>query len=300
MLEGKTVAVTGATGFLGSHIARTLAEAGADVVGVVRSPEKGAWLAPWGIRWAKADLRDPDSLARAFRGCDAVVANAALSTRGRASLAAFTEANQTGAVHQAQAAVQAGVTRLVHISTIAVYRPQLFTVNGHDRMLLDGPPLAWSFLTTNWRYALTKARGERDLWALADAHGLELTALRPGPIYGSRDHKMTESYRKRLTGSFTVAPTVQLPHVHGADVAIAVRGALANPASIGRAYNVTGPRTSPFEVLRTWKELTGATTRLVPLPVPAWLDYDDTPAERDLGFQGRSIRAGIEEVLAAR
>ena len=62
-LSGVTVAVTGATGFLGTHLSRALLTAGANVVGVVRSPEKGAILQAEGVRFRKADLADVDALS---------------------------------------------------------------------------------------------------------------------------------------------------------------------------------------------------------------------------------------------
>ena len=270
------------------------------MIGVVRRPERGGFLHAFGVtELRKADLMEPDALQAAFSGCDAVVSNAALSIRGRAPLSEFERANIEGAVNVARATAAAGVKRLVHISTVAVYRPQPNRVNGHDRMLLDGPRFSLSMITTNWRYSWTKAQGERAVWDVCQEADVALTVLRPGPIYGSRDHKLTASYASKAEQSFALAPTLRLPHVHASDVGTAVCGALVNPDSAGHAYNVTGPPTSASEVLRTWKALTGSGPAVIPIPVPLWIDWDDTPAERDLGFCARSIEDGIREVLAA-
>ncbi|HET8705992.1 MAG TPA: SDR family NAD(P)-dependent oxidoreductase, partial [Pseudomonadales bacterium] len=77
-LQGKIVAVTGASGMIGVYICRSLLAAGARVVGVVRNPEKAAFLAKEGVEFRKADLADPEALKKAFTGCDAVVSNAAM------------------------------------------------------------------------------------------------------------------------------------------------------------------------------------------------------------------------------
>ena len=77
-LKGKTVAVTGASGMIGVYLCRSLLRAGAHVVGVVRNPEKAAFLAAEGVEFRKADLADTAALTAAFQGCDAVIANAAM------------------------------------------------------------------------------------------------------------------------------------------------------------------------------------------------------------------------------
>ncbi len=299
MAATNKVVVTGATGFLGSHIARRLAAGGAQVTGAVRTPSRGAWLGAEGIDMARADLSDVDSLTEAFAGADTVVANAALSTRGRASWEEFLAANQMGAKNQVLAAARAGVKRIVYISTVAVYRPGICKVNRDTAMLLDGPPLAVSFAVTNWRYALSKAHGERLVWALSKEHGLQTTVLRPGPIYGSRDVKLTAKYAASMKRSVAFAPTVRVPHVHAGDVAQAVDGAIQNPQSTGRAYNVTASSVSPYDVLTTWRNITGQGPRIVPVPLPLWIDFDDSAAQQDLGFRPRNLKQGIEEVLAA-
>lgn len=299
-VRGKRVVVTGATGFLGSHLCDALLARGARVVGAVRDPARGAWLEALGVELVPADLDDAASLERAFAGADAVVANAALSVRGRRpSYREFDLANREGASRQAEATARAGVGRLVYVSTVAVYRPRLWARHGHDGLLLDGIPISPTFVTTNWRYAVSKARGERAVWSSAQASGVATTALRAGPIYGSRDAKLTATYARAMTRPVAFAPTTRVPHVHARDLAEAAVGALANPASAGRAYNVTGHLASPLDVLRTWRRLVGAGPRLIPVPVPVWIDFDDAPARRDLGFDPRPLEAGIREVLAA-
>lgn len=301
-LTGRQIAVTGATGFLGTHIVEELVSRGAAVVGVVRSPDKGAWMVDrWGVELRRADLFEPQALRQALAGCDAVVANAALSVRGQdPPWEDYERANVDGCLNQLVAAADAGVPRVVLISTVGVYRVRPFLRMDEDHDKLDTPSQArWSLsaLTTNWKYMLSKRRGEQAAWALATERGLELTALRPGPIYGSRDHKFTPRYRAHLRRALVPAPTFRAPHVHARDVAVAVAGALVNPVSVGRAYNVAGTSVSPYEALCAMKQALGGGGLVLPIPLPVWVAYDDSAAERDLGFRSRSILDGMREAV---
>ncbi|MEZ4315959.1 MAG: NAD-dependent epimerase/dehydratase family protein [Myxococcota bacterium] len=285
------VAVTGATGFLGSHLVEVLKDR-FDVRGLVRSPEKGAHL---GIDLARADLSDVDALAAGMEGCDALVANAALAPGwAKPTAEAFIEANVKGADHQLEAARRAGVTRIVWISTVAVYRTRLWRLLAEDaeRIDPDQPRFDWNNLTTDPGYARSKAAAERLAWERAARDGLDLTVLRPGPIYGERDPKLTARYARMLRMPVTLAPTARLPHVHAGDVALAAAGALENPASAGQAYNVTGHSVSIRALLASWKHAMGSRTVLVPVPMPLRIAFDDRAAERDLGFRARPIDAG--------
>jgi dihydroflavonol-4-reductase len=301
-LSDWTVAVTGATGFLGSHIALHLREQGAQARAVVRNPKKGEWLAEHGIALAEADLSDPEAMRRAFEDADAVVSAAALATGDRAGWEAFRAANIAGSDNLMRACVEAGIGRVVHVSTIAVYKNRLFRQSDESAPLLGEPGArpGWSRLVTNPHYALSKAIGERRAWEWADEHGIALTVLRPGPVIGSRDHKLTARYARGLARWIQPVPTFRIPHVHAGDVALAVSGALRNPDSAGRAYNVTGPPRSPWEVLRAWKRRRGHGAWLVPIPVPVWIDYDDGAAARDLGFRNRSLDEALEEIMGAQ
>ena len=301
-LRGRRIAVTGATGFLGTHIVEELVSRGAEVVGVVRSPEKGAWMVDrWGIALRRADLFEPDALREACVGVDAVVANAALSVRGvDPPWEDYERANVGGCVNQLVACDEAGVSRVVLISTVGVYRVVPFKRMGEDHTKLAGPSQArWSLsaLTTNWKYMLSKRVGEDRAWEVARERGLRMTVLRPGPIYGSRDHKFTANYRAHLARAVVPAPTFAAPHVHARDVAVAVGGALVNDASVGRPYNVAGTSVSPYAALSAMKEALGEGGLVIPIPIPVWVAYDDSAAERDLGFSSRPILAGMQEAV---
>ena len=273
------VAVTGASGFLGSHITQELMKRGHDVVAVVRTPAKAAWL---GCSVRQADLCDEVALARAFEGCDAVVSNAALAVRDRKpSLDEFRTANVQGTLRVIRACSASGVTRVVGISTLGV-----------------DPTWRWRHLaglTTNRLYLKTKGEGEAAGTKLAAERELPLVWLRPGPIYGSRDHKVTARYRRAAQRRVVWAPTLALPHVHAADVGAAVAGALMGGDG---AYGLAGPSVSLAHIMRITKTLLQAPGWVVPVPVPFRVGFNDSRAREELGFAPRSIEEGLREALS--
>lgn len=297
----RKIGVTGATGFLGSHLVQVLAERGFEVIGVARDPSRAAALTDRGIEVRKADLEDPDALARAFEGLDAVISNASLSVGGTTGdLAAFVDAERRGTGNVVDAALAAGVTRLVHVSSVSVYRldrPNTRVAESQPRRSPTGR-FDLARLVTKRGYADGKAAAEDVIWD-AVGRGLRPTVLRPGPIYGARDPKLTSRWRRAMAARVQLVPTVGLPHVHAGDVAHAAAGALDNDASIGRAYNITGEPLSLLEVARAAREATGSSAWLIPVPVPLWLGWDNSAAERELGVRYRPIADGMREALGA-
>jgi dihydroflavonol-4-reductase len=156
------VFVSGATGFVGSHVARELAERGADV------------------RGERADLLDPEALARAVEGCEAVVHVAALYSYD-ADPARIELVNVEGTRNLLEAATRAGVRRIVHTSTAGTCGP----VRGRPATEEDGPP-EWELVVP---YKRTKLAAEE----LARAAGA--VVVNPTTPVGDGDFKPTPTGR---------------------------------------------------------------------------------------------------------
>lgn len=159
--------VTGATGFVGAHVARELAEQGADV-----STER-------------IDLRDAEGLAGAIEGCDAVFHVAALYSfeAGDSEMEAV---NVQGTQNVIDACRAAGVRRLVHTSTAGTCGPTA----GRIATELDGPP-EWELSVA---YKRTKLEAERLVLAAVD-EGLDAVVVNPTAPVGDGDHKPTPTGR---------------------------------------------------------------------------------------------------------
>jgi dihydroflavonol-4-reductase len=156
------VFVTGATGFVGSHVARELSERGADV------------------RTERADLLDRSALARALDGCEAVVHVAALYSYD-ADPAAMERVNVEGTRNLLDAAAGAGVRRVVHTSTAGTCGP----VRGRQATEEDGPP--------EWELAVPYKRTKLAAEQLALAAGA--VVVNPTTPVGEGDRKPTPTGR---------------------------------------------------------------------------------------------------------
>lgn len=289
-LQGKTIAVTGASGMLGVYICRSLLAAGANVRGVVRNPEKAAFLAAEGVTFAQADLNDREALTAAFRGADAVVSNAALYSIRNMKWADNYRANKEGTQNVYYAAADAGVRRVVHISTFGVYKFRPGKPLAEDAPTLDGDK------KQGGAYRATKEMSERVAWKIARANRIGLTVLRPTGIYGARDTNLVQPLRLLMKSPVLPFPTGVFPLVFAGDLSEAVVGALRNDAAIDQVYNVGGDNLPLIEFVRAWKEVAGKGPLIVPLPAPVRFLVDTTRARRDLGFKNRPFTAGFKAI----
>ncbi|HVL01777.1 MAG TPA: SDR family NAD(P)-dependent oxidoreductase [Dongiaceae bacterium] len=293
-LQGKTIAVTGASGMIGVYICRSLLRAGARVIGVVRNPEKAAFLAQEGVEFRKADLADPAALTQAFTGCDAVVSNAAMYVvqKSMHAWAEHEKANLDGTRNVLEAAHQANVKRVVHISTFGIYKWSIFRTLDEQSPQLNGAR------RQGGPYRATKQTSEALAWELANRYGIALTTLRPTAVYGARDYNFMRPIYRLLKLPVLPMPSVSFPIVYAGDVANAVAGALGNDASGGQAYNVGGADIQVADFMKALAQVVPDAPKVLALPLPVHVRVDNRKAERDLGFRNRSFTEALREVVA--
>jgi nucleoside-diphosphate-sugar epimerase len=293
ILRGATIAVTGATGFLGRYIVDVLLARGARVAGVVRNPDRVPELRAKGVELRKADLAEPERLAAGFAGAAAVVSNAALFSLSNQSWAAHEQANVDGTRNVMVACRDAGVKRVVQVSSVAVYG--LFARGVLDE---DAPQLGPDTRRLPWNvYPTSKALSEQEAWRLAKEYGLELTTVRPCTIYGAFDPNFMPVF-KRVTGlPLSIKPVgMRMSYVYAGDVAEGIALALEQERSIGRAYNLTGDGESWQDLTDAWKATGGSVPHLaLPIPIPLAPRFDSRRARQELGWRPRSLVDGLRE-----
>lgn len=212
------ILVTGATGKVGSRLAKRLAARGNEVRALVRDPSRVAALGDAPIELVKGDLLDTPSLERAVRGVDAVVHCAAFF-RGATPEQAHA-VNDLGTQRIAEAARAAAVKRFVFTSTGLVYG-----ANGGRLAREDGPCAATA------AYPVSKLAAERALFAM---EGLDVRVLRLPFVYGDGDPHIEEAV-PMMRG---FSPEQRMSLVHHTDVAQAVARVLDATAPAHRIYNV--------------------------------------------------------------
>jgi nucleoside-diphosphate-sugar epimerase len=256
-LPAVAVLITGATGFVGSHVAEAFAERGDRVRALVRSTSRTTHLEALGVEIVVAPLEDAAALAGAVADADVVVHLAAL-TRASGE-AEFDRANRDGTANLVRALLGAEPRprRLVYLSSLAAAGPALDgTPAGRD----DAPrPLT--------AYGRSKLAGEAECAAAADA--MEVVIVRAPAVYGPRDRDLYHFFRLAKLGVLPVpsGPTRSLQLVHVADLADGIVAAATAPNARG-VYYVAEPRAY------AWAEVCGLVAdavgrpgaRRVPLP----------------------------------
>jgi nucleoside-diphosphate-sugar epimerase len=185
------VLVTGATGFTGGHLARGLCARGYQVRALVRDPARAVDLASRGIEVAPGDLTDPAAVARAVTDVDIVYNIAALYRQAGLPASVYRAVNATAAGALVEASSRAGVSRVVHCSTVGVHGDVEHPPANEDAPLRPGDV-----------YQETKLEGERLARETGQRLGLPVTIVRPSGIYGPGDRRLLKLFRGVARGRF--------------------------------------------------------------------------------------------------
>ncbi len=259
-LSGKTVLVTGATGFLGGALTRRLACDGALVRALARRPEGDRFLRDMdGVELVQGDITDERRMRDVIQGCEFVFHTAAVPT---GSFKTQHEINVGGTRNVMQAAAQAGVERVVHVSSVGPYGL------GQRGDISEDIPLG----PIHAAYGITKAEAEDVVRTVACGQGLDYSIIRPGMPYGLGSKIWTAAMfrlARRKPTIFVGDGSGSIPAIHIDDVVDMMMVLAVHPAASRETFNCT-PDPAP-----TWREFLGAYAALA--GHDRWLAIPITP-----------------------
>ncbi|QBD78110.1 NAD-dependent epimerase/dehydratase family protein [Ktedonosporobacter rubrisoli] len=229
------VLVTGAAGFLGSHLVDMLRERGDEVRAMVRPVEDASYLRTLeGVEVVTGDLTNAASLKRAVKDIQQVY-NVGAKTGPWGLEKVYNAINVWGLGDLIEAAMEAGVQRIVHTSSITVYGHHLRGIVAEDH----------SYHAEDNPYSRSKIAGEKLVAALVE-RGAPVVMVRPGWIYGPRDRASFARFASLIeSGKFFLFGSGKniVPIVYVRDVAQGmIKAANAGDEVIGQAYNLVDDR----------------------------------------------------------
>jgi nucleoside-diphosphate-sugar epimerase len=318
--------VTGATGFIGRQVVGKLRERGDEVLALARNAAKAEGLRRLGCQIIEGDLSDVAAIRSGAQGADAVFHIGATYKVGvpRSEHAAMHDANVSGTERVLDAAIEAGVARVVHVSTGNVYG------NTHGQVVDESyvrpqPPKFLSYYDQT-KYEAHQVALDRI------AKGAPIVIVMPGGVYGPDDHsELGNMIDQTRTGKLKLRmfPSTGFNFVHVEDLADGI--VLAHDRGrIGEAYNLPGEKATLGDLVDKTAELTNRKPPRVTMPaavmkiaipvgplvgkimgfppnlgeliqtsdgVTFWMT--DTKARSELGFKARDLEAGLRQTLGA-
>jgi dihydroflavonol-4-reductase len=316
--------VTGATGFIGGHVARKLRERGDDVVALVRDPLKAGDLRRVDCELVEGDLSSEDAIRRGCQGVDSVFHIGAIYKVGipKSQQPAMHDANVGGTERVLEAAVDAGVRRILYVSTVGAFGNTKGQVvdEGFKRTDLD-----WLSCYDETKYRAHRVAEE---WI---ARGAPIVIVQPGGVYGPNDHSevgnmIEQTSKGKLPAKMFPEMGMMLAHVE--DIAEGILLA-HDKGELGQAYVLSGEKTTIGELVDRVAALSGRKPPRITMPglvlkasapfgrvigplmgfppnlgelikvsdgVTHWAR--DDKARRELGFEPRDLDTGLKQTLA--
>lgn len=324
------VFLTGGTGFIGQALVLKIRARGWPLTVLVRDPQSAPaqWITRQGATLVRGDVTEPAGLAAAMQGSDVLIHNAGVYELGadRATIDRMTQVNVGGTENVMAAAHEAGVGKVVYVSTVWALGPSGRTpapsVPKDERWSDDGPYLS--------AYHRSKAEAHRVAlrWR---ASGLPIVTAMPNGVMGANDHSIF-GYFLRMTLLGQMAPVAwgedavyAFVDVHALAEGLCLAAEKAPP---GEDYLFCGPRQATRELFDLWGRKTGKRVprwylprwfmrpqmaamepllRMAGLPAfmsrdavdatRAHLDYSSAKAQRELGWTHPDISSMWDPII---
>jgi NAD dependent epimerase/dehydratase len=261
-VEGRSVLVTGAGGFIGGHLTAALVRAGARVRGFVRYNSRNdrgtlAWFdedSAGEVDVMLGDLRDVESVARAVKGCQLVLHLGAQIAIPYSYINPrdFFETNVLGSLNVAQAVLDNDVEHLIHTSTSEVYG------TARSIPITEAHPLE-----PQSPYAASKVAADKLMDSYHRTYDLPVTVVRPFNTYGP--HQSARAIIPTIISQALASDTLRLGSLdprrdltYVTDTAAGLIAAAAEPSAIGRTIQLgTGHDVSVGEIVQMVGEVLG-------------------------------------------
>lgn len=253
------VLVTGATGFTGGHLARTLAARGDEVRALVRPKSLARFAASdaaaAGVAALPGDLADPRAVREAVDGVEVVYHIAATYREAGQPDDAYRAVNVEGTRHVLEAALASGARRVVHCSTGGVHGHVAAPPANEDAPFSPGDI-----------YQETKLEAEQLAREFGRTRGLDVVVARPIGIFGPGDMRFLKMFRGIARGRFPMLGSCEVFYhlTFIDDLVEGFRLCGEVPAAVGRTYLLAGP------TYTTLNELAATMARELGVAPPRW------------------------------
>jgi dihydroflavonol-4-reductase len=318
----RTALVTGGTGLVGSNLVHALVEDGARVRVLCRTGSDLRGIAGTDAEVVYGDVRDPDAVGRAIKGCDTVFHAAAIISHWPKERPAMHDINVRGTAVVVEACMRSNVEKVVHTSSIATIGPAV-----HDNVMTEDTPYDPGSYPVGYR--ASKHAAEQDILRRV-GHGLPAVIVNPAVIMGRRDYRfhggriIRDVVRRRIF----YAPAGGTNIVSVDDV-VAGHLAAARLGRVGERYILAGENRSFEEIFGITAEETGGiapqfniprsvvwgvaalveggarvlgtrpwVTRELVAGIGSFRRYSSEKARHELGYTYRSFRATVRETYA--
>jgi len=318
--------ITGATGFIGNHLVRRMAQTEHELLCLVRKASNVSQLEELGVTLITGDVTDKNSLLEGMRGCQWVINLANIYTFWEPNKKVYTDVNVGGTRNVMECALELGVSKVVHVSTGVTYGKPV------DCPFTEESPIGPVRFS---EYARTKYGGDQIAWEFYQNRGLPLVMVYPAAVLGPGDPKPSGQYIKDVMNGRLPARVLEdsiLTWVHVRDVAEVIFRAAEKENNIGQKYFAAKHRLSIREANQMISQISGTSLPKLRLPdfmitinarlftwwanlvkkPPLWgmsvdqirtmkegFVIDGSKAERELGITYTPMRVALEEAIAS-
>jgi dihydroflavonol-4-reductase len=319
--------ITGATGFIGSHLVKRLLQSEHELYCLVRKINPASErLKGQGVTLGIGDVTDKASVLRGMEGCDWVFHLASLYSFWAPDPDIFKVVNVDGTRNVMECALDTRVSKVVHVSTAGIFgKPDECPFTEESKV----GPIRYS------EYFKTKYEGDQIVWDLHKSRGLPVVVVYPTAVLGADDPKATGQYINNLIHRrmpATVFNNSYFTFVHVKDVAEVIVRAAEKAGNIGEKY-LAGKQQMTFgEINQMVSEISGVPLPWMRLPnsltmlnaalltglanvlkkEPLWgmstsqmktmqagVRADGSKVERELGISYTPVRVALEEAIGS-